>query len=243
MIKKILLTILFLTIHYSLITSHSYAITMDSTRFRIDFSNINSASGDKSSSGYKLSDTVGQLAAGQFASTGYIVKAGFQYIHSIIPFSFSVSNINIDLGTLIPNTPATGSTVLSINYGGAGQYQVTAIEETALQTLSGNAIPNTTCDGGVNICSESTARLWTLPSSYGFGYNMSGQDVPDDFVSTSFFRPFPNKAKAGIPSVVMTSTNVGRNRQATLTFKANISPVQPAGGYQTIVNFVATPSF
>ena len=216
---------------------------MDSTRFRIDFSNINSAAGEKSSSGYKLSDTVGQLAAGQFASAGYIVKAGFQYIHSIIPFSFTVSNINIDLGTLIPNTPSTGSTVLTVNYGGAGQYQVTAIEETPLRTLSGNTIPNTACDGDINTCSESTARLWTLPSIYGFGYNMTGQDVPSDFISQSYFRPFPNKAAAGIPVVVMTSTNVGRNRQATLTFKANVSTVQPAGGYQTIVNFVATPSF
>jgi len=41
----------------------------------------------------------------------------------------------------------------------------------------------------------------------------------------------------------MSSTNVGRNRQATVTFKVNISPVQPAGSYQTIINFIATPSF
>ncbi len=220
------------------------ALDMDSSRFHIDSANVNSASGDKSSSGYKLSDTIGQTAAGQFSSTGYVVKAGFQYIHSIIPFEFSVSDINIDLGTLVPNTPSTAATVLTVGFGSAGQYQVTAEEIGPLETLSGaNSIPDTSCNGGADTCTESLAKLWTSTSAYGFGYNMAGNDIPADFISSSYFRPFPDRTAVESPQVVMSSNNVGQDRQATLTFKSNISSLQPLGSYQTVVNFVATPGF
>lgn len=220
------------------------AVKMESPRFQIDNANVNSAAGDKSSSNYKLSDTIGQTAAGQFSSSGYIVKAGFQYINSIIPFEFSISDINVSLGTLVPSTPSTATTVLSVSFGSAGQYQVTAIEEGPLSTLTGsNSIPDTTCDGGAETCNESTAKTWSSSSAYGFGYNMTGSDIASDFLSASHFRPFPDRSAAESPAVIMTSPNVGRDRQATVTFKANVSPIQPAGSYQTIVNFVATPGF
>jgi len=218
------------------------AVDMESSRFRIESANTSSAAGNKSSASYKLSDTIGQIAAGEFSSTGYVVKAGFQYLHSIIPFKFSISNTNVDLGTLLPNTPSTAQTTLTVSFGSAGQYQVTAIEETPLKTFSGNSIPDTSCDGGAETCTESIAKNWTSNNAYGFGYNMSGDDIPTDF-STNKYRPFPDRSSNEQPVVVMSSTNVGKNRQATMTFKVNISPLQPVGNYQTIINFVATPSF
>jgi len=219
------------------------AVSMESARFTIESANTSSAAGNKSSSGYKLSDTIGQLAAGQFSSSGYIVKAGFQYLHSIIPFRFSISDINIDLGALLPNTPATAYTVLTVGFGSAGEYQVTTIEESPLKTLSGNAISDTSCNGGSETCTESTAKLWDSTSAYGFGYNMAGNDIPADFTTSNHFRPFPDRLLTEAPAVVMSGSNVSTSRQATLTFKANISPIQPAGSYQTIVSFVATPSY
>ncbi len=219
------------------------AVSMDSTRFKIESANVTTGSGNSSSSGYKISDTLGQMAAGQFSSTGYVVKAGFQYLHSIIPFRFSISDISIDFGSLIPNTPVTATTNLTVSFGAAGQYLVTAIEEGPLKTQSGNAISDTSCDGGANTCSESLAKVWSSTSAYGFGYGMSGNDIPADFIDATYFRPFPDRTAAESPATVMTSTNVGKNRVSTLTFKVNISPIQPAGSYQTIINFVATPSF
>jgi hypothetical protein len=65
-------------------------------------------------------------------------------------------------------------------------------------------------------------------------------------LSSSHFRPFPDRTTLPTPespAVIMSSANVGRDRQATLTFKANISSVQPVGSYQTVINFVATPGF
>ena len=172
-----------------------------------------------------------------------MVKAGFQYIHSIIPFRFSISDINIDLGTLVPATPSTATTNLTVYFGGAGQYQVTAIEEGPLKTQSSNIIPDTSCDGGANTCNESLAKVWSSASAYGFGYGMSGNDISTDFIDGTYFRPFPDRTAAESSATIMTSINVGKNRQSTVTFKVNVSSIQPAGSYQTVINFVATPSY
>lgn len=238
-----LITLFLSSIIYHLGSRISYAVPMDSSRFKIESANVEIAGGNKSSASYNLSDTVGQLAAGQYSSTGYVVKAGFQYLRSIIPFRFSISNINIDLGILVPSTPSTATTNLTVYFGGAGQYQVTAIEEGPLKTQFSNTIPDTTCDGGSNTCNESLAKVWSSTSAYGFGYGMSGNDVPSDFIDGTYFRPFPDRTAAESPATVMTSISVGKNRISTVTFKTNISSIQPAGSYQTVINFVATPSF
>ncbi len=218
----------------------AHADTMESSKYRIQYTNTNITSGNKSSSNYNISDTVGQLAAGEFSSSGYVVKAGFQYWHSIIPFRFAISNININLGTLTPQTAATGTTTLTVSFGGAGQYQVTAEELGPLASFAGNQIPDTNCNSS---CSETSAGVWTSASAYGFGYNMTGNDIPADFVGSTYYRPFANRNASETPAVVMTSANVGASRQSTVTFRVNVSPIQQAGSYQTVVNFIATPSF
>ncbi|KKT48012.1 MAG: hypothetical protein UW37_C0001G0017 [Candidatus Gottesmanbacteria bacterium GW2011_GWA2_44_17] len=240
--RKFIIIIIFITV-IAIINQGVLAVPMDSSSFKIESANVEVAGGNKSSSNYKLADTIGQLAAGQYSSDGYIVKAGFQYLHSIIPFRFSISNINIALGTLVPSTPTTATTNLTVYFGGAGQYQVTAIEEGPLKTQSGNTIPDTSCNGGGNTCNESLAKVWSSPTAYGFGYGMSGNDIPADFIDSTYYRPFPDRTVAESPATVMTSINVGKNRQSTVTFKTNISSIQPAGSYQTVINFVATPSY
>ena len=234
--------VIFLYIFPILRLSHS--INMESPLYKIQMGTIDITGGKKSSDNYNLSDSVGQTAAGEFQSAGYIVKAGFQYLHSITPFTFSISETRINFGTLIPSTPQTATTNLTVSFGGNGGYQVTVIEEGPMRTLNNlSTIPDTSCDGGSNTCNETLAKPWTNNSAYGFGYNMSGDDIPSDFVNNTYYRPFPDRWQNENPAVVMSSTNVGRNRQSTVTFKINISPMQPAGNYQTIINFVATPSF
>ena len=226
----------------SLFTQTVEADNLGSQSYEIQMGNVNIGAKDQSSTSYNLGVTMGQTAAQSFSSSGYYVLAGFQYIHTIIPFRFTISDTTINLGTLTPSTPSTATTTLTVSFGAAGQYQVTAIEETKLQTLNGGAsIADTTCDGGG--CTETSAAVWSSSSIYGFGYNMTGNDIPADFTNSTYYRPFPDRSAAESPAVVMSSTNVGKNRQSTMTFKANISGTQTAGSYGTIVNFVATPSY
>ncbi|MBP9797830.1 hypothetical protein KBC70_01660 [Candidatus Woesebacteria bacterium] len=227
-----------------LVGGNAHADEMKSVQYRIDFGNVNIGSNQETSSNYKLGTTLGQLAANQFSSSGYVVKAGFQYVHSIIPFAFSISDISIALGTLTANTPATATTDLTVSFGGAGAYQVTAEEIGPLDTPSGSdVIIDTSCNGGGQTCTETTANVWDSASAYGFGYNMSGTGAPAGFTNATYFKRFPDALLAETPEVVMSSSNVTASSTSTVTFKANISPVQAAGSYRTLIRFIATPSF
>lgn len=220
--------------------------TMRSGQYRVKTGNINFGSGNMDSTSYDLGTTMGQIAANEFNSTGYTVKAGFQYIHSIVPFTFSISDTSIALGTLIPQTPSTATTDLTVSFGGAGTYQVTAVEIGPLNTQGGgDSIPDTACNGGGDTCTETVADVWTSSSAYGFGYNVSGTGEPADFVDGTYYRPFADADAAETPAVVMSSNNITTTagETATVTFKANISSVQAAGVYDTVVKFVATPSY
>jgi hypothetical protein len=219
-----------------------WADDLESNRYRIQFSNVNIGAGTANSSSYKVNTSIGQTVAGKFDSSGYTIKAGFQYLYSIIRFRFTVSNSNISFGNVISQQFYTGSTNLTVNFGNPGQYQVTAIEETKMKTLANDVIPDTACNSGTT-CTIGSANVWTNTSRYGFGYNMSGNDIPADFLGATYYRPFPDRSNSDSPVVVMTSSQVAKNRQSTMTFKLNISPLQAPGNYQTIINYVATPSY
>ncbi len=238
------------------ITSPVFADFLYSPNYQIEAPNLNigSANYTSPSSGTKISSTLGQTATEQFSSAGYLVRAGFQYIFSITPFSFTISSTNIPFGALIPGTPVTATTNLTVGFSSANGYQVTAREDDSLKTLSGTAIADTACDTGTP-CTITVANTWSSNSTYGFGYNMSSgsypNDIPADFTAASKYRPFANLALSQIPAIVMfanTSTTPAHlyrssTRQSTMTFKANIGATQTSGTYTTVVKFTATPLY
>lgn len=244
--KKIIITLALLTtIHYSL-TTHSYAINMQSDEYRIQFGKVDSGGGkmtNPGNDGYQLSSSIGQEEAKEFQSNGYIVKAGFQYIYTHIPFVFYLSTTKVDLGTLLPNTPASGDITLKVSFGTAGQYIVTARADAPLTEVQGTDIVSfTACNGGVDTCTITNAKTWTSSSAYGFGYGMTGQNIPTDFIKNTYFRPFANKLTAEDATIIMQGGSAATH-QAVITMKANISGLQPAGTYTTVIRFLATPSF
>lgn len=212
-----------------------------SDNYIIQFPNFNSGAGIPSSDNYRLDSTIGQTAPGLYSSSGYKVRAGFQYIHSIIPFSFSISDFLIDFGTLTAQNPTTQTNTLTVSSGGAGAYSVKAEENEPLTTLDGStSIPDTTCDAS---CTETSAGVWTQNTTYGFGFNVSGDDVPGDFIDGTYYRQFSDASLSEAPATVMTSSNVGRGRVATITYKVNVSSSQPGGTYQNIITYIAIPGF
>lgn len=241
---KYFLAVLFTTLLILLAASVVKAQTMSNGFYIIRMGNLNMSSGHPTGSGYALGFTAGQTANGFYSLTGvnYRVRGGFQYIMSIIPFSFKITGLNIDFGPVFATNAVTRTSTLTVSNGSAGGYIVTASENHPLRlNAKGIDIPDTTCDSGT--CTTTTARAWTLPGTFGFGYNctnVSGTDCSTDFVNSTYFRPF-----AASPSAVtvMSSSNVGRNRQATITYKLNVSAVQAAGLYTNVINFIATPTY
>ena len=219
---------------------------MRSDDYELQMPNLNFASGNVNSTDYNLGFTGGQTASGAYSSTGYRALIGFWYLKTIIPFSFSLSNQVVEFGTLSSSIPSYGTTTIVVSSGGAGAYQVTAAETRPLRVdASGATIPDITGDNGT--ATESVADTWNQNTTYGFGYTLHGNDVPTPFPSIApigtSYRQFANLEANETPQIVMSSTNVGANKTATLTYKVNISAIQAAGRYRNTIVYVATPGY
>lgn len=217
----------------------------DSANYTIQFGNFNITSGEKSSVNYNVTDTVGQTGAGPYGGLGtssYVIGGGFQYIYPLRDFEFSLSSLAIDMGTLLPGAPSTKNHTMTVTTRGAGGYVVYALADHSLRHSDGTTtIPATTCDAGT--CTISTAQLWTNANIPGFGFNMTGQDIPADFSTSSYFRPFADKSLSQAMQSVMTSANLAIDHVATVTYKAGVSGSQAAGSYTTTVNYIAVPAY
>lgn len=218
--------------------------SMSNGSYIIRWPNLNSFAGKPSNSQYSLNITGGQTAPGLYSGSNYKVRAGFQYIKSIIPFSFTISSAFIDFGPITPGAPLTRTSNLTISNGSAYGYTVLVNENHPLRVNStGASIPDTTCDSGT--CNEATASTWTSLTTFGFGYrcdNITGADCNPDFSNVNNYKQFASSESAELIQPVMRGVNVGRGIQSQVTYKVNVSSAQPAGTYQNVITYIAIPS-
>lgn len=203
--------------------------------------------GKPSNASYNVSYTAGQTGPGLYTGANFIVKSGFQYFYSISPFSFSITNIDIDFGTLTPANPVYRQSYLSVSNQSANGYIVSAYENHQLLfPAMGALIPDTTCDSGTS-CTQVTPGLWTSTLTYGFGYRcdlVSGTNYCSaDFSNSNNYKQFADNSKSESAQTIFSSHVSGKNQQAQVTYKVNISSMQPAGTYNNVITYVATPTF
>jgi hypothetical protein len=220
---------------------------MKSPDYEIQMPNLNFSSGSISNPGaYKMGFTGGQTAPGEYSSTGFKVLAGFWYLKTIVPFSFTVSNQLIDFGDLSAGVPKYDTTLLTVSSGSAGGYQVTTQENHPLTVYStGYSIQDTTGDNGD--ITEENAGAWAQNTAYGFGYTVHGTDAVSPFPSISpagnLYKQFSDISKNEEPEVIMSSNRAVKAHSATVTYKVNIPANQPAGRYHNVIMYIATPTY
>ncbi len=221
--------------------SRLLADNMSSESYELQLGNFNMTSGEKSSSGYTVTDTVGQTAAGEFNSTGYTVYAGFQYLYALSEFSFRIDDLNIDLGELQPNIFSSGSNQLIISTRSGG-YSILAAATRPLEVKENPAysISFTSCDAG---CTISTAAPWTAASNPGFGFNVAGLHAASDFTNTTYFRPFADLSNSQSAQAIASATSKVTDDTLDVTYKATIPADQASGNYETSIEFLAVPSY
>jgi hypothetical protein len=238
---KILFFIFCLSLIYHLSSIISLAQTFDSASYHIDWGNFNMTSGKKTSTNYQLTDTVGQNAPGKFTSTGYTVKAGFQYIYdSMQNFSFAISDIDLDFGSLTPNVGSTQTNTVTITTPSGKGYEIMAIANHQLQTINSSTIPATNCDTS---CSISTSGAWTQSNKHGFGFNATGDGTSAYFTDFTYYRPFADAFQNQQPITFMSENSAVTDHSALITYKVNISPYQSAGFYENLINLIAVPKY
>ncbi len=240
---KIGFFLIILSTIYHLTSTISFAQTFDSNSYHIDFGNFNMTSGRKTSASYTLTDTVGQNAPGQYDSAGYTVKAGFQYLYeNNIPFSFTISNLDLNFGYLTPNVGTTVTNTITISTPTGHGYDILVIANHPLRNLnSTTTIPDTTCDSGT--CSESSSGVWTNNSTYGFGFNASGVGTSNFFTNSNYFRPFADDSLNETAQTIMSENQPVENHSALITYKINVSNFQAGGTYENSINFIAIPKY
>ncbi len=242
--------ILFCFILFFLLTKEIIAQTFDSNSFHIEFGNFNMTSGKKNSPSYTLTDTVGQNAPGRFSSSGYVVKAGFQYIYDTSDkFSFSISDLDLTFGSMIPDVGSTQTNIITITTPSNRGYEILAIANHPLLS-TGYTIPDTTCNS--NNCTFNTSAPWTLSTAYGFGFNALGINnsgvvtnigTSNYFSNSTYYRPFASLSKNELPQIFMSENTRVKDRQARITYKVNISLNQAAGNYSNLINLIAIPKY
>ncbi len=216
-----------------------FAQEMSSQNFKIQGGNFNMTSGEKASTNFKLTDVVGQTAAGLFASKGYLIQAGFLNAAAGEVFSFTVIPPVVDFGSLLPNVPIEKQLTIKIENGNVPGYIVKVAENQPLSTSVGSEILDTACDTAKNPCTTSQASEWIKNTTYGFGYRMTGMTVSTDFAKDGFYRPFPATRRNEQAAVIMQSKARKVKDEANMTLRLNISPEQPVGVYKNVLSFTA----
>ncbi len=236
MTKKILLYFFFLIL--SSISYNRGVIEVHATDLQSPLFNLNVKTVDINGSNAQQSITTIESTYG-VKSLLQLKDFGYSLIQKDVSedFSLNLSQSNINLGDTKPGIHEL-QTVISIEGTHPNHYDLQMIQEYPLKNASNKTIPATSCNGSYQTCNASLAKSWTSPSSYGLGYNLSGSDIPRDFVGANYFRIFPLLNEGGIPTI-LTSTSPKVSYKEKINVKVNISPDQPEGTYETAINFIA----
>jgi len=220
------------------------AKTMKSENYELQMGQFNMFAGQKESESYKLVDTGGQLGPGVYKGKGFTVSSGFGYIKTVSPFTFSISDALITFEGLSANEPQMETSELTVGLGSATSYKVEAAENYPLTHTKDKKTTIADFSGDDGKCAApNKACSWIVSSTYGFGYNLAGDDVAGDFVNKTFFKQFANLSDNEPAVVLMEKINIGGKRKATVTYKINISERQKTGVYENSVIYTAVPGY
>lgn len=234
--------IFFVLLFFFLSTHLIYSQHFSSPSYFIDWGNFNITSGRKASTNYQLTDTVGQNAPGLSEKNGIRLKAGFQYIYDTLTvLSFTIDKLNISFGTLVPGIGVTDTNLLTVTTPSGHGYQIMAFENHPLWINSSISIPNTSCDS--NDCTSTLSTPWTSSSKYGFGYHVAGLGATAYFPSSTYFRPFADFSNNENPVIIASEASPVKDRQATVTYRVLVSPLQAAGNYENYITYTLVPRY
>jgi len=248
--KRWLILLFTLTYLLSLIPnlfSEASAQEMGSQNFKIQGGNFNMTSGSKSSTNFNLTDVVGELAAGVFASKGFIIQSGFQNVSGGETFTFTVSPRVLDFGQLTANNPLERELHIGLSNGNVAGYKIQVAQNHPLSTKTGAEIPDTICDSSAGRsrgkapkpCTYTSSSKWASATTYGFGYRILGKTVIADFSADNLFRPFAATSRNEQTITVMESKEKKVTDTAVMTVKVNIDQHQPVGIYTNNLKFIA----
>jgi hypothetical protein len=132
-------------------------------------------------------------------------------------------------------------------------YVVTVYEDAPLTMIGGSiTIPDTTCNGGGDTCSRTTAKTWsnasTTPSKFGYSLTAVPGATPGvmAFNTTdgtgNYYKAFGQGASQAETIFSRTTTPADWER-AYVCYRISVTTSQPAGNYENKLVYTATATF
>lgn len=227
-------------------TTSVLAQSSQSTNYRVDEAGFATGSEtDATSTSYRSRVSAGDLTVGQSESGNFITYGGFispedEYVELVVPVQ------TVNLGTINPGTPATGTatftarTYLNHDYIIISNREAPSIPGHTISSIGTAAPIDTTQEQfGMNLVAN------TSPTS--FGANPSQQPVDDGTFAFGQAAPGYNTANnyqynAGDILAQSGARGYGET-DYTISYIMNITTVTPAGQYRMEQDLIITATF
>jgi len=159
----------------------------------------------------------------------------------------TVTNTTVAFGNITSfGTFYHGCQDLAVGTNAGSGYGITSQEDD--QMVSGsNSIPDTSCNASG--CDETDGEPWTDAGTYfGFGHTCStidGTGCNAEYSTGNSYRQFASIADSETAQQIMAngSTPTVATEKGRVEYKLSVSAFQPAGAYQNIITYIATPNF
>lgn len=204
---------------------------MKSANYKINADSIDAGGNLSQSENYKTEDTFGEVVSGEGSSVSYKMKAGFQYmINSYL--ILTVDSNSKDLGSLLPGSPITGQSVISVTTDSWGGYSLSAVKNHAMLHTD-----NTTYISDHN--GTITAPVfWESPDDTGFGFSLiNGTGIDSKWGNSLNYKyaAFPD-----VSTAIHTKTGFKSSvDDTTIGYKVDAPNDQKSGAYSCVITFLA----
>ena len=216
---------------------------MSSEKYKLQGGNLNSGAGLGQSSGFSLTDLIGQRSALIFSSKGSLVQSGLNDQQSDAALSLTVSPTLINYGNFTPNTSLSKQVIITASSSQIPGFVLFVNQNKPLETANGQKLPDSVCDVSHNrVCTKNNAAPWQNNDSYGLGYNLTGPAVDSDFRNENYFRPYASSAKQEDPARIMSAEKKDAAATVNMNIKINVPAQASTGVYSNIINFTLIPA-
>lgn len=236
---RINITLYLLLLLLFAVPDKGWAASMQNPSYKLETSTFNTMSGSSSSPASKNDAQAENRKLNKDGGFNYTIEKGFPKSGNEATFSISISTSRLKFGELSPGEAILRPVEIQVVNRYKAPFFVTIFQDHPLRASTKAEIPHTTCDNGS--CSETTAAIWDIPLTYGFGYSCRSkqEDVCNsDFINAQFFRQIADLEKGEFGDHLMHASS--GSFEAEGLFKINISGSQQEGNYKNNLTILAS---
>lgn len=228
LIKFLFFTFIFVAM-VVIIPQYSQAIS--SSSYQIPQYQLPQGGGTSDSSNFELRSTITTIS-GVAASDNYSLDTAFPSVTGVM-ISLNLDSANVNLGSLTPGSPITGTTTATVATNSAAGYTL-AIQKDKLMTHTDTTTTISDFTGTIG-----TPTTYTNGVDEGLGFTVSaGTNVDSKWSGGTKFAAIPTQIRTTYHSLI---SSISSPNNTTITYKLDVPASQKPGSYSTSVAIFATP--